>query len=63
MDDFPIMNKSFNISIFDAFILLLCVVSRTAAFGSVAAKDMINVVVGLGVHACMLREVLAPWLQ
>lgn len=54
------MSKGF---IFDAVILLLYVVSRTAAFGDVATKDMINVVVVLCVHACMRKEVLVLWLQ
>lgn len=57
------MNKSFDISIFDGVILLLRVVSRTAAFGDVTAEDMINVVVVLRVHACMHKEVLLLSLQ
>lgn len=53
LDDFTIMSKGFNISVFDYVVVLLCVVSRTAAFGDVATKDMINVAVVLHVHACM----------
>lgn len=63
LDGFLIMNKSFDISIFDGVILLLRVVSRTAAFGDVTAEDMINVVVVLRVHACMHKEVLLLSLQ
>lgn len=63
MDDFPIVSKSFNISVCDDVILLLCVVSRIAAFADVAAKDMINVAVVLRVHACMHKEVPVRCLQ
>lgn len=52
-----------NISIFDDVVLLLCVVSRMAAFGDVAARDMINIAVVLCVHACMSKEVLVLWLR
>lgn len=62
MDDFPIMSKGLNISPFDAVILLLSMVSRTAAFGIVAAEDMINVVVVLRVHACVRKEAPVLWL-
>lgn len=57
------MSKVFNISIFDAVLLLLCVVPGTAAFGDVAAKDMINVALVLHVHVCVLKEVLGLWLS
>lgn len=50
-------SKGFNISILDAVISQLCMVFRTAAFGDVAAKDMINVAVVPRVHACVLKEV------
>lgn len=63
LDDFLILSKGFNISIFDAVISLLRAASRTAAFGDVAAEDMINVVVVLRVHACMHKEVLVLSLR
>lgn len=53
-------NHQWSISIFDAVILLLCVMSSTAAFGDLAAKDLINaaVVLCVRVYVCVCREVL-----
>lgn len=39
----------------------LCGVRVCSIWGDMAAKDMINVVVVLRVHACMHREVLVLW--